>query len=82
MTNDAHLLTPVGAALAAGQRIRLDDIDAFEVPDLSTPLPSAPTYRGANPFKKGPEFNLTEQMKLLRQNPKLAMALKDAAADA
>ena len=31
-------------------------------------------------FKKGPDFNLTAQMRLQRENPALAAALKEAAA--
>lgn len=31
-----------------------------------------------NPFRKGPEFNLTEQMKLIKTNPRLAERLRAA----
>ena len=32
-----------------------------------------------NPFKRGPEWNMTEQMKLQKTDPKLAVRLKAAA---
>ena len=38
---------------------------------------AAPT--GKNPFKRGPEWNLTEQMKLTKRDPKLAARLKASA---
>jgi hypothetical protein len=76
MTNDDHLLTPFGAALARGQRVRLDTYDIDEIPNLEMPPPSAPPYRGANPFKRGPGFNLTEQFRLQRESPELAAALR------
>ena len=34
---------------------------------------------GRNPFNRGPEFNLTEQMKLIRTDPQLAANLKASA---
>jgi hypothetical protein len=34
---------------------------------------------GKNPFKRGPEWNLTEQMKITKRDPKLAERLKAAA---
>jgi len=36
-------------------------------------------YSGKNPFKRGPDWNLTEQMKLTKRDPKLAERLKAAA---
>jgi len=32
-----------------------------------------------NPFKRGPEWNITEQMKVIKRDPKLAERLKAAA---
>ena len=34
---------------------------------------------GKNPFKRGPEWNITEQMKVIKRDPKLAERLKAAA---
>lgn len=77
MTNDDHLLTPFGAALARGQRVRLDDYDLEEILNLDTAAPpSAAPFRGPNPFKRGPGFNLTEQFRLQRESPELAAALR------
>ena len=36
-------------------------------------------HTGKNPFKRGPEWNLTEQMKLTKRDPKLAARLKASA---
>lgn len=77
MTNDDHLLTPLGAALARGQRVRLDNYDFEETPHLDTAAPpSAAPFRGPNPFKRGPGFNLTEQFRLQRESPALAAVLR------
>jgi len=49
---------------------------AFAKP-TTDPNSSLPKVR--NPYKKGPAFNLTEQMRLQRENPNLAASLKAAA---
>jgi hypothetical protein len=53
--------------------------------DAETPAPakeskaSQDEYRGDNPFVKGPNWNLTRQGQLVRDNPTLAARLREAA---
>jgi len=78
---NADLWAPVGARLAAGERIRLGDPDLIvDFDEAARPHPPRRPIAGPNPFKRGTgEFNLTEQFRLLRSDPKLAEILQAAA---
>lgn len=70
---------PLGARLASGEKVRIgEDAPSIEFDD-ARPHPPRRPYSGPNPFKKGSGFNLTEQMRIHRENPALAAALKEAA---
>lgn len=86
--NDGTLVATFGSSwerLTAAEyleRLRGDELlarVAFANSEAST-KGTAPRDR-SNPWRKGDGFNLTEQMKITRENPALAKAL-EAAADA
>jgi hypothetical protein len=52
----------------------------FNAPDDDAPVDeSAKENKGKNPWRSGPDFNLSEQGRLFRSNPKLAASLAKSA---
>lgn len=84
-TNDAPVVeyqSVFGDWFVDGQTIireMMSDHDFEKVFSAPKAVPAKPRER--NPFAKGPDFNLTEQMRLLKIDPMTAARLKAVAAE-